>query len=114
MAKVKRFFLVLLLSLVPTLLIWIPFVVKLKSFWGIPLPQDGMAVVVANYDGPLFLVVAKTLYNLEQIALNYSFPLPLEYYAAHFPLFPLLIYLGISLLNAFCHFGLFFFGTLLF
>jgi len=91
MAKVKRFFLVLLLSLVPTLLIWIPFVVKLKSFWGIPLPQDGMAVVVANYDGPLFLVVAKTLYNLEQIALNYSFPLPLEYYAAHFPLFPLLI-----------------------
>ena len=91
MAKVKRLFLVFLLSLVPTLLIWIPFLAKLKSFWGIPLPQDGMAVVVANYDGPLFLVVAKTLYNLEQIGLNYSFPLPLEYYAAHFPLFPLLI-----------------------
>ena len=91
MAKFKRFLLILLLSLIPTLLIWIPFVVKLKSFWRIPLPQDGMAVVVANYDGPLFLVVAKTLYNLEQIGLNYSFPLPLEYYAAHFPLFPLLI-----------------------
>ena len=91
MAKVKRLFLVFLLSLVPTLLIWIPFLAKLKSFWGIPLPQDGMAVVVANYDGPLFLVVAKTLYNLEQIGLNYSFPLSLEYYAAHFPLFPLLI-----------------------
>lgn len=50
-----------------------------------------MATIVANYDGPLFLVVAKTLYNLEQIRLNYSFPLPLEYYAAHFPLFPFLI-----------------------
>lgn len=91
MAKVKRILLILLLSLVPTFLIWIPFLVKLKNFWGIPLPQNGMAVVVANYDGPLFLVVAKTLYNLEQIGLNYSFPLPLEYYAAHFPLFPLLI-----------------------
>ena len=91
MAKVKRLILVLLLSLIPTLLIWAPFLIKLKSFWGIPLPQDGMATIVANYDGPLFLVVAKTLYNLEQIGLNYSFPLPLEYYAAHFPLFPLFI-----------------------
>ena len=91
MAKVKRYFLIFLLSAVPTLLIWLPFAIKLKSFWGIPLPQAGMATIVANYDGPLFLVVAKTLYNLEQIGLNYSFPLPLEYYASHFPLFPLLI-----------------------
>ena len=91
MAKVKRYLLIFLLSAVPTLLIWLPFALKLKSFWGIPLPQAGMATIVANYDGPLFLVVAKTLYNLEQISLNYSFPLPLEYYASHFPLFPLLI-----------------------
>jgi len=50
-----------------------------------------MAVVVANYDGPLFLVVAKTFYNIERITQDFSFPLPSEYYAAHFPLFPILI-----------------------
>ncbi|MFZ5933159.1 MAG: hypothetical protein ACOYT7_03755 [Patescibacteria group bacterium] len=90
-AKIKNLLLIAVLSLIPTFLVWLPFVLKLQSFWGIPLPQDGMAVVVANYDGPLFLVVAKTFYNLEAIKLNYSFPLPTEYYAAHFPLFPLLI-----------------------
>lgn len=91
MAKIKRLLLLAALTFIPTLLVWLPFIFKVKSFWGIPLPQAGMATIVANYDGPLFLVVAKTLYNLEQISLNYSFPLPLEYYAAHFPLFPLLI-----------------------
>lgn len=90
-AKLKNFAAVLGLSLIPTLFIWLPFLLKLKSFWGIPLPQSGMATIVANYDGPLFLVVAKTLYNLEQIRLSFSFPLPLEYWAAHFPLFPVLI-----------------------
>lgn len=55
------------------------------------MPQNGMATIVANYDGPLFLVVAKSFYNPEIIKWNFQFPLPLEYYAAHFPLFPVLI-----------------------
>lgn len=50
-----------------------------------------MATVVANYDGPLYLVAAKTLYNKTLISENFQFPLPTEYYPAHFPLFPLLI-----------------------
>lgn len=49
-----------------------------------------MAAIVSNYDGPLYLVAAKTLYDKALIATNYQFPLPTEYYAAHFPLFPLL------------------------
>lgn len=78
-------------SLIPTLLVWAPFLLGADSFWNIPLPQDSMATIVSNYDGPLYIVVAKTLYNLEAISQNFSFDLPLEYYAAHFPLFPLLI-----------------------
>jgi hypothetical protein len=89
--KIKNLLPILVFSLVPTLLIWIPFFLRLKSFWTIPLPQNGMATIVANFDGPLFLVVAKTLYNKALITANYSFPLATEYYAAHFPLFPLLI-----------------------
>ena len=84
----------ILFSLIPTFTIWLPFFFRLQRFWTIPLPQNGMATIVANYDGPLFLVVAKTFYNLEAIKQNFAFPLPTQYYAAHFPLFPL----GIKLL----------------
>lgn len=89
--KLKNLFPLFLITFIPTILIWIPFILNLKSFWSIPLPQQGMGTIVANYDGPLYIVVAKSLYNLDFIKLNYSFPLPVEYYAAHFPLFPFLI-----------------------
>jgi len=98
-AKVKSLFLISVISIFPTFLIWLPFFFRLKTLWTIPLPQDGMATIVANYDGPLFLVVAKTFYNKALITANYSFPLPTEYYAAHFPLFPLLIKVFAGLLG---------------
>lgn len=63
---------------------------RLGTFWHVPLPQNGMATIVANYDGPLYLAVAKSLYNTATLK-SFEFPLPVEYYAAHFPLFPLLI-----------------------
>lgn len=85
-----------LLSFVPTFLIWLPLILRIGNFWSIPLPQNGMATIVANFDGPLYLVAAKTLYNKVLIGANYQFPLPTEYYTAHFPLFPLLIrFLGL-------------------
>jgi Gpi18-like mannosyltransferase len=86
-------------SLIPTLLIWIPFLFRLPSLWHIPLPQQGLATIVANYDGPLYIVAAKTLYDKELISTTYQFPLPTEYYTAHFPLFPLLIKLFGLLMN---------------
>ena len=89
--KIKALVAVVAFSLIPTLLIWLPFFLRVGTFWSIPLPQNGMATIVANYDGPLYLVAAKTLYNKAQIEANYQFPLPTEYYTAHFPLFPLLI-----------------------
>ncbi len=82
---------ILLITAVPTLLLWAPFILRFESIWGIPLPDDGMARVVANYDGPLYIVVSKTFYNRQEILQNYSFPLPAQYYAAHFPLYPALI-----------------------
>lgn len=90
---------IIIISFLPTVLIWLPFYLRVKRFWGIPLPQNGMATLVANYDGPLFIVVAKTFYDKALIGLNYQFPLPTEYYAAHFPLFPILIKIFSSLLG---------------
>ncbi len=89
-SKLKTLILISLISLIPTLLIWLPFFFRLESFWGIPLLRNGMETVVANYDGPLYIVVAKTLYNPELVG-SFGFLLPSEYYAAHFPLFPFLI-----------------------
>ncbi len=91
MERVKKILPLLAFSLIPTLLIWLPFYLNLESFWTIPLPQEGMATIVANYDGPLYIVVSKTLYNVQMIKDLVAFPLPAEYYAAHFPLYPLLI-----------------------
>lgn len=82
------------LALIPTLLVWLPFFLRMEYVWGIPLPQEGLATIVSNYDGPLYIVVAKSLYNPEVIKSIFSFDLPAEYYAAHFPLFPLFIKLG--------------------
>ena len=89
--KVKRMLVILTLTIVPTILIWLPFFARFKSFWNIPLPVAGMATIVSNYDGPLYLAVAKTFYNSESLQTNYQFGLPTQYYAAHFPLFPALI-----------------------
>ena len=91
MGRIKKFIPLILLSLIPTLLIWLPFFLRVKSFWTIPLPQQGMATIVANFDGPLYLAVAKTFYNPGLLGSNYQFPLSNEYYSAHFPLFPILI-----------------------
>lgn len=81
----------LVLAIAPALAIWAPFFLGSKEVLGIPLPPGGMQIIAANYDGPLYIVIAKSFYNLQYIAANFSFPLPLEYYAAHFPLYPALI-----------------------
>lgn len=91
MKKVQKLILLAAMTILPTIFLWVPFFARLASIWNIPLPQAGMATIVSNYDGPIYLVIAKSLYNLEYIKWNYQFPLPLEYYAAHFPLFPFLI-----------------------
>lgn len=89
-SKVVNFLTILVISLLPTLLIWIPFFLRIKTFWTIPLPQEGMGVIVSNYDGPLYMVLAKSFYN-SSIIKSFPLNLPVEYYAAHFPLFPTLI-----------------------
>ena len=91
LVRFRRLLSIVIISLLPTFLIWLPFFLRVERFWKIPLPKNGMATIVANYDGPLFTVVAKTFYDKAMITQNYEFPLPAEYYAAHFPLFPILI-----------------------
>ncbi len=52
---------------------------------------SGLSIVNRNFDGPYYSVVARCGYEKSCIESLFSFPLPSEYYAAHFPLFPILI-----------------------
>lgn len=91
MKKIKGLIPIILLTIIPTLSIWLPFFIRAKTFWTIPLPDAGMATIVSNYDGPLYIVAAKSFYNADFIKDNYQFPLTTEYYSAHFPAFPIFI-----------------------
>lgn len=51
----------------------------------------GLARIYQNFDGVYYVVVAQTWYQKTLIAKSFSFPLPLEYYPAHFPLYPFFI-----------------------
>ena len=78
----KDLILLVLATIASTLLVWLPFAFSLGK---------GMLTVFANYDGPNYIVIAKTLYQAEIIRQTYSLPIPLEYYPAHLPGYPLLI-----------------------
>jgi hypothetical protein len=51
----------------------------------------GMGTIYRNFDGPYYIAVAKTWYDKAALGGQFSFNLPLEYYPAHFPLYPLFI-----------------------
>lgn len=50
-----------------------------------------MSTIMKNYDGLYYVVIAKSFYRPSLISPLFSFSLPAIYYAAHFPLYPLLI-----------------------
>lgn len=56
-----------------------------------------MSYIYRNFDGPLYIVPAKTFYNPKAISnLGIELPLPEIYFAAHFPTYPSLIRLFAS------------------
>lgn len=78
-----------LVTLFSTIVVWI---------------TSGMSTIYQNFDGPYYAVIAKTWYKPELIRSQFAFPLPLEYYAAHLPLYPGLMSLfsltGLNLLQS--------------
>ncbi|MBN1263513.1 MAG: hypothetical protein JW991_04110 [Candidatus Pacebacteria bacterium] len=90
----KELLLLILVTVFSTLLLWWPFFGGFSRFLGFEIPPGGMKTVFANYDGPNYLIIAKTWYQKELIGRLFSLPLPLEYYPAHFPGYPALIRLG--------------------
>ncbi len=95
MSRKTNLFKLWTIAILSTLLVWSLFAFDLPSRLG--FPDSSMETIFANYDGPNYLIISKCLYDTNCIRFNYSLPLPLEYYPAHLPGYPLLI----SLLNQF-------------
>jgi hypothetical protein len=81
--KIKKDIFILTLAVfLVTFLVWLPF------FFGF---GGGVTTIFKNFDGPNYLVIAKSWYDKSFIASHFSLPTPLEYYPAHFPAYPLTI-----------------------
>lgn len=81
--------LLLLITFFSSALIWFLFYKNIPKFLG--FPATSLETIYANYDGPNYMIIAKCGYNKDCIRQQFSLPLPLEYYPAHLPAFPLLI-----------------------
>src|SRR5258706_10329615 len=87
----KRAYLVLVVVLF-SLVVWLPFALKIKlPGWEMDF-SEGTKILWQNYDGPYYMTVEKTWYNKEQIKADFSSTVPTEYYPAHLPLYPAIIW----------------------
>jgi len=90
--NIKSYFTVIFFVLVSTFFVWLPFLLKSNLWYGIEIPNSSTQYIYRNFDGPLYIIPAKTFYNkdaIEKIGLELA--LPSKYFAAHLPLYPFLI-----------------------
>jgi Gpi18-like mannosyltransferase len=76
----------LFIVLTSTVIAWAPFILK-----------GQFATIYQNFDGPLYIIPAKTAYKpdaFKQIDREPTLPHNALYYSAHLPLYPFCIYLG--------------------
>jgi len=91
MANLKSVFLICLVSITSSVLISLFFFFFPPLNFEKHVPHGSNEVLERNYDGPIYVVLAKTLYNqIELQEINFN-SLPTNYYANHFPLLPTLI-----------------------
>lgn len=79
---------IFLATIFSTFLVWLPHLLRF-DFYGLNF-SEGFNTIYRNFDGINYIVIAKSLYN-EQLIASLPQELPHAYYAAHFPLYSLLI-----------------------
>ena len=92
----KDISLIILSTLAITILIWLPHLLRL-NFYGLNF-SEGFNTIYRNFDGINYIIIAKSLYR-EQIISGLPQDLPHTYYAAHFPLYSILILIFSPLLG---------------
>lgn len=94
--KFKPYVVLAIIVLFSTFILWLPFLLKSNNWLGLKINNPGFQTIVQNFDGPLYVIPAKTLYNINKISppgegLIVSLPITKEYFAAHLPMYPILI-----------------------
>ena len=80
------------ISFLPVFFVWLPFILNFDQFFFLKIKEGGFQNILRNWDGPSYVVISKSLYNLSIIdKIKFISTLPSSYFFAHFPLFPLLI-----------------------
>jgi len=86
--------LIAIITIGSAFLIWLPFILRIKSFWGISYPQVGLFTLWQNFDGLNYIAIAKSWYDPEILRMQFgALSLGPQYFAAHFPLYPALIWI---------------------
>ena len=71
----------LVVILASTLMLWLPFLTRQQSWMGLSLPKSDFSYVYKQFDGPLYIIPAKTGYSPEifkQINREPTLPLPAD------------------------------------
>lgn len=92
MRRIYSYLILTSIVLISSLVLWSPFVFKTTNLLGINISEPGFLTIYKHYDGPLYVVPAKTFYNPQAIKnLHLEMTAPTKYFAAHLPLYPALI-----------------------
>jgi len=96
----KDAILIIAVTLVSSFVLYMPFLLKQDNWIGLHIEEKSMNTIYKHYDGPLYIVPAKSWYNPKVIeALHTELSLGWEYYAAHLPLYPVFIALFAGVMN---------------
>lgn len=109
MSKEKFFLLIkiFLISTIPVFFVWLPFVLGFDQFLFLKIKEGGFQNILRNWDGPSYVVVAKSFYDLLLIEkIKFVNNLPSTYFFTHFPLYPLSIKFLSYLINNLFYSGL--------
>ncbi len=79
-------------SVISTLFLWLPLALNVNTVLGVNIAATGIQVLERYYDGPLYVIVAKTFYTSTSPLYGAS-DLPATYFAAHLPGYPVVIWL---------------------
>ena len=75
-------------NLLATLLVYVPLYVNQDGYLRLAFSGLSMDNIYRYWDGPLYLIVAKTFYNVSSPEITAFADLAPGYYAAHFPGYP--------------------------
>lgn len=90
--KIPTYAIITLLTIISTVVLWIPFLFHFQSINGVRVETPNFQTVLKHYDGPLYVIPAKTLYDINNpLFETHPIGLTTTYFAAHLPLYPLFI-----------------------